>query len=633
MKKNRIGLFMAATAVCMLFASGVSKTEEPQVVAMAAWNQGPTPVPTPVVQKKKEVKYAIANPGDSVQTIQELLDLNKYGKYDELILVLQPGEYNLHSTLYVYSNTTIYADGAKINKSRSYGAVIEGGILNDDGGYDGCENITIHGGHWDAEAMLYQKRGTETFRFIHASNITIRNVELSNIPEGGHFIVLAGVKDALVENCVFHGYGDNGDSVRDAKEAVQLDVVHNLEIVPTDQNIRWDDLPCKNITIKNCRFYDFSRAIGSHSAVAGVYHEGITIQNNVIQNMEEVAIKLYQYKDSVISGNTISNCATGILVYTEYGDSRQDAYFMPLNGRLRSNPDNLNIVIEKNVISDITVDGETYGDAIRISATDNLPMSGITVRNNKIKTTARYGIFATATSNLVLEGNSIEDTEGYGIILEKNSRNAELKLNTIKRTGSCGIWIATGSTGATISKNKVSDYAQKEEMKYGIAVFEAGSKENKTLIEGNEVTGPGKATNQNGIHLNSSDYVEVVDNVVYNVAGCGIYVYQSKHCTVKWNDVIGTTRYGIYATTRCNGTIIENNRVSSTADTPIMIYQAQGSMVTGNEVYSLPILAGIRISQSNSSVITGNRINSAYKGREVWLTNSFYCTNNDNDIR
>ena len=306
----------------------------------------PTNTPTPTPDPNRNVFEVATYSGAAATSIQSLLDMNKYGGYDELIVTLPKGEYYLDRTLYVYSNTTIKVEkGAKFYKNRVYGAVIEGGILSDRGGYEGCKNITIDGGLWDAKAIMNLSEGTETFRFIHASNITIKNAEFSNLPEDSHFVVLAGSKDVLIENCSFHGYGDDGDSHREPKEAVQLDVAHSVEIVPTDQWIVWDDLPCKNVTIQNCEFYDYSRAIGSHTAVAGIYHENIVIRNNVIRDMEEVALKLYQYKDSLVSGNEISNCAGGIVVYTELGNSKKDAYFKPLNGKTVTEPKKLNLVI------------------------------------------------------------------------------------------------------------------------------------------------------------------------------------------------------------------------------------------------------------------------------------------------
>ena len=563
-----------------------------------------------------------------------MLDINKYGSYDELIVTLPKGEYYLDRTIYVYSNTTIKAEaGAKFYKNRAYGAVIEGGILQDKGGYEGCKNVVIDGGLWDGKDIMKLSEGTETFRFIHASNIIIRNAEFSNLPEGSHFIVLAGVKDAMIEYCSFHGYGDDGNSKKDPKEAVQLDMVHNVEIVPTFQDICWDDLPCKNVTIRNCDFYDYSRAIGSHTAVAGVYHEGIVIQDNTIRDMEDVALRLYQYKDTYVAGNKISNCAGGIVVYTELGNSKKDGYFNPLSGKVAAAPKNLNVVIEKNTIQDITVKSDGYGDAVRISATAELPMSGIAVENNTISNTLRYGIFATTTSELKLCGNSIANTTGYGIILNDNSVNAEILDNQINHTGNCGMWVADGSVGALIQGNKVADYSEKEAKKYGIAIYQAGSKENPTIIRQNEVTNPGTETDQNGIHLNASDYVEIVENIVHDVAGCGIYVLQSKYCNIYGNEVSNTTKKSIYATTDCNQTTITNNKVSGAAEESIMIFQAPESVVTGNEVTTVENLPGIRISQSNGCTVTKNTVTGAYKKREVWFTGSENYISEDNVIK
>jgi parallel beta-helix repeat protein len=233
----------------------------------------------------------------------------------------------------------------------------------------------------------------------------------------------------------------------------------------------------------------------------------------------------------------------------------------------------------------------------------------------------------------VLSGNTIKNVQGYGIILEKDSINANILDNRISHTGNCGIWIASGSVGATVRGNKVADYAEKEEKKYGIAIYQAGSEKNKTVIRQNEVTNPGTETDQNGIHLNASDYVEIAENMVDDVAGCGIYVYQSKYCNIRANKVSNTTKNGIYVTTACDNTTITDNKVSGTADISIMTYQAPKSVVTGNEVDTVSSLAGIRISQSNECTVTGNTVTGAYKKREVWLTNSENCISKDNIIK
>lgn len=401
------------------------------------------------------VHIVSAKKGDSSNKIQSLLDLNKDGAYGKLVVKIPAGDYYFDKTLYVYSNTTlILEEGAKVHKQKAYGAIIEGKLISDNGGYDGCKNIVIDGGVWDASAMMNQKGGTEQIRFIHASNIVIRNAEFSNISEGSHFVVFAGVQNGTIENCSFHGYGNDGDSYRNPKEAIQLDIVHNNKIVPTAQKVKWDDLPCKNITIRNCEFYDYSRAIGSHTTVAGVYHEGIVIKDNIIHDMEEVAIRLYQYKDSVISGNTITNCATGIMLYTRTGFTNESAYYKPLNGIVQPEPEKTNVVLEGNTIKNMLSSNKEYGNAIHISGITQLPISYIIVKDNQIYNVEQNGIFVTGTNHVEVSENVIRKSKKYGILFERNNKNEKIINNKVRGAEISDIFVLKGSSMAEIIGNK-----------------------------------------------------------------------------------------------------------------------------------------------------------------------------------
>ena len=443
MRKNSIKIGVAI----LILLSGICGMPQQVQAKSLPFSTIPIAESATVSIKNKNVHRVFAKKGDSTSKIQKLLDLNKNGNYNKLIVKIPAGDYYFDKTLYVYSNTTlILEEGAKIHKKRAYGAIIEGKLVSDNGGYDGCKNIVIDGGVWDASDMMNGPNGTENIRFIHASNIVIKNAEFSNISEGSHFVVFAGVKNGTIENCSFHGYGDNGDSYRTPKEAVQLDIVHNKKIVPTAQNVKWDDLPCKNITISNCEFYDYSRAIGSHTTVAGVYHEGIVIKDNIIHDMEEVAIRLYQYKDSMISGNTITNCATGIMLYTQTGFTQESAYYEPLSGIVNQEPEKTNVILEGNTIKNMLSSSKEYGNAIHISGIAQLPMSYIVVKENQIYNVDQNGIFITGANHVEVSKNVIRKAKKYGILFKANNKNKEIIGNKIRDAGISDVFEIKGSS-------------------------------------------------------------------------------------------------------------------------------------------------------------------------------------------
>ncbi len=187
---------------------------------------------------------------------------------------------------------------------------------------------------------------SESFRFIHASDITIQNATICNVPEGSKLILFAGVRNSIVDGCTLYGYQGSTP-----KEAIQLDIVHDDVLVPSMQmnEIHYDDLPCDGITITNNEVYDYPRAIGSHTSIKGVFHKNITISNNNFHDITEAAIKAYHYVNVLISNNIITNASAGVIVYTYINDSGIH-YMNPLPGTIQEGlPENYHISIEGSV--------------------------------------------------------------------------------------------------------------------------------------------------------------------------------------------------------------------------------------------------------------------------------------------
>ena len=523
---------------------------------------------------EKEVK---AKTGYSAYEIQELLDTNAEGEYN-LTVVIPAGTYEMERSLYVYPNTTIKATGAKLVKQDKYGAMVEAKLRNDDGGYDGNSNITIDGGTWDSKPIIDLDAGTETFRFIHCNNITIKNATLCNVPVGSHLIVFAGVQNATVDNCKFYGYGTNWHTAKTPKEAIQLDTVHSITEVPTLQEneiLNWDDLPCDNITITNSEFYNFSRGIGSHTAVAGRFHTNVVIQNNNFHDLSDSAIRMYNYKDSVVSKNTINNAVVGVLAYTYIEAKNMDnAYLTPNNKKVGTLPTNYNISITGNTIKNIKIQNKNWGDGIRIIGSKKRTIGGISITGNTISNTARYGIFTTYAPKVVIsEKNIISSSKKSGILAE-DSYKASITGNTLKNMG---------------------------------------------------------------IRVSGSNNTTVSGNTIENAKEAGIYVYQAKDCIVgnstkDYNTIKSPAIQGIYMTTACNGGTIQYNKITDAKSDGIGVYSSAKVTVKNNKISSKQ--HGININtKSKSANITGNIINAAKKSG-IWLaSNSKASTISNNTIK
>lgn len=490
---------------------------------------------TKVYSEERTNKEVTVKANTTSDEIQNLLDLNKDNKYN-LTIRIPAGQYYLNRELRIYSNTTIIADaGAKLLKNHERGALLANDLSNDNGGYTTTQNITINGGVWDSARVADAPKGTESFRFIHATNITIINATISNVPEGSHLITFAGVKNSKVDHCTLFGY--NGTR---QKEAIQIDIVHDDIVVPSMQAefIHYDDLACDGITITNNEIYKYPRAIGSHTSVKGVFHKNITISQNNLHDIDEAAIKAYNYVNAVISNNTINNASVGVLVYT-YINNDTEHYLEPLPGTItESLPEKYNITIEGNIIKNIhqynTGTSLIWGVGIRIMGSQERPLAGVSVKKNNISVISTIGIFITNTPESYTGSNTITRTGQHGIYIDK-SYHSKVYYNKLYAPGKTGS--AYGGIGISASdKSVVYNNTVKNAAKNGIFLY---NKSTYCSISTNTVIGSA----DNGISVNlNSDYAKISYN---NITGKpdstlnnrGIFVYGANYATVSYNTI------------------------------------------------------------------------------------------------
>lgn len=437
--------------------------------------------------------------------IQQLLDYNKEDDFN-LTIRIPNGTYILESELRIYSNTTIIASaGAKLMKNHQRGALLANDMSKDNGGYNTTENITIDGGIWDSSMIAGYNKGTESFRFIHATNVTVKNATIRNVPDKSHLITFAGIKNGTIENCKLYGY--NGKTL---KEAIQLDIVHDNIIVPSMQSssILYDDLPCDTIVIKDNLIYNFPRGIGSHTSVQGVFHTNITIESNRLHDISEAAIKAYNYKNTNIKNNIIDRAAVGILVYTTIANEEMNYLPALPNTKKQPLPKNYRIVIEGNTIKNMRqyLEGSTltWGDGIRVIGSKARPLSNVSIKKNKLTKTARYGIFIEYSPTCYIGSNYITDTYRYAICVH-NSNSGNLYWNQISKAGAKNSFY--GGIGVSYTHN--------------------------LKIYSNKIN----VTAKNGIYLNST----------------------TRNCNVTWNKITGVSAsVAIYADTK-DGHKVSNN--------------------------------------------------------------------------
>lgn len=229
-----------------------------------------------------------------------------------LKLFVPAGTYNVSNRIRIYKNTTIVMDAAAtIKRAGEVGDIFingEYGNPNYSYGFSGDGNITIEGGCIDTNGFSKSPSGgTCALQLAHADNIRINKVKFKNNYRS-HFIELNACKNVKIQDCEFVNHMFEGIG---GYEAIQIDMSYADGFHPFGS---WDDTPCNDITIENCKFRDGWRGVGSHySKYYGdkeqngrVFHTNINILNNNFENMIDNAINCESYIDSKILGNSIN---------------------------------------------------------------------------------------------------------------------------------------------------------------------------------------------------------------------------------------------------------------------------------------------------------------------------------------
>lgn len=583
----------------------------------------------------------------SGRDIQEALNYTKEGKAQKVEITLK-GKIEINGRLTVYSNTTINAEGAVIREADSNGALLVSATARDfegrgyKSGYKTTENITVNGGTWDGA-----KSAGQVIHFVHATNVTLNGLTVKNCTDQGHLISLEGVDTATVKGCTLTGYS----KMADVKEAIHLDIVHSEVTTPDLEKKEYDDLPNRNITITNNVVSDVPNAIGSHGAVEGIHHQNITITNNKLNNIKFVPIKIYNYKNVTISGNTISNSGNGIKIYTYVqstgtGDDADGVYYKP-NSKAKTEP------LPKNNDYNITATGNkitnTTNPGIQVQGSKQRPMSNIKLEDNTINKTGSKGIWLLAyCPNTLVKNNTISNTASSGVdarsycdksVIEKNTvsnskesaicvmtniSNVSVKDNTIQDTTDHGIWAYKKATGTKITGNTINGVT-----KHGIYV---SSKSNKATVQNNQIKGTVK---QNGIYIHQSTSANVGKNKIGNVGKIGIYidtgsdsakvsgntigtckaqgisVYKSAKAVLSKNKITKASGNGIQVSSAKTRSTITDNTIGKAGKNGIHIYQAPKATVSGNEI-SNSKERGINLGAGCSSAkVSGNDINNS----------------------
>ena len=376
-------------------------------------------------------------------------------------ITIPAGSYTAGSQLKVWSNTHISMNGVTIKKTSASNTMLRLGNKSDweaanngagYSGYSGYSNISFEGGTWDGGGYSQQ-----IMRFGHSTNITIKNATFRNVKDT-HHMEFGACKNVTITGCTFCDFTGTWSSSTN-REALQFETLAAGSGHFSAYNPNGDETPCQNVTISGCTFRNLERGIGTHTAIANSYFTNFYITNNTFENITGYAISAFNYKDSVISWNKISNCGSGIRFWTMDRNGAKKFYSSAKNSNSRAKAETMNSYITQNTISitagyKATYSGSKYHYGIQLygakfsKKTGNAPagdwrVSGVTVSSNTITMNYKYsyGIMMEGAYNDKIEGNKITSAKTSGIYAS-GSTSVALKSNTLTK---CKIGITAAS--------------------------------------------------------------------------------------------------------------------------------------------------------------------------------------------
>lgn len=238
-------------------------------------------------------------------------------------IVIKKGTYVITKPVYISSNTTVILEDGVILKKSSEGtksifhfvSYKNASKENYYSSYTGEHDISIIGEGNVTIDNDYFYRGV-CIVVGHNTNVTIKNIHFTNM-NAGHFIEMDASQNVLIDGCTFENAKAWGMGF---KEAINIDTP---DLKTKGFNCIWsshDKTPDLNVHITNCTFKNLESGIGTHGVSKGynestglyditMWHTNIVIDYCEFINISRTCLRVYAWKDAVVSNNKFTNSA------------------------------------------------------------------------------------------------------------------------------------------------------------------------------------------------------------------------------------------------------------------------------------------------------------------------------------
>jgi|GEM_PF-1562139 len=368
---------------------------------------------------------------------------------------------------------------------------------------------------------------------------------------------------------------------------------------------------CGGISIYNGRGVSIEKSTVSSTTQTGIIIHfngyGNRVSDTTIINGQG-GITIQNSENNTIVNNTIQNCYGGIVVLDNSNENTIERNRISDNTIIDGYGIVLQNICNENSVKDNIISNMSNGMLIWMSSCNNKfqnntvfnspglgfdiidSCNGNEFLQNKINST-RGGISVLNSSNLVIQGNQINNTQVHAVcIMGSNSGNNVVSENTIMNIDGGGIMLHNGPHHQIIADNPISGNSVG-----GILVY--GSPSN--TISGNIISD----NSVYGIHVSGSTSYNntIIGNTIEGITDFGIFLEKGPHQNTINTNTITTNNIGIILDDSTYNTIYDNFLCNNNRNT--ILY----GTITGNRW---------NISKSSGPNIIGG----PYIGGNVWAT-------------
>ncbi len=454
------------------------------------------------------------------------------------------------------------------------------------------KNIAINENQIDGVAL------GNGIRALYTNNLNIIGNRINDTAMNGVLVENSGPSLRVnLNNIGIHG-GDIGENGIEIRNSGSGNVISNNIANAADNGIYVNN--SNGTQVKENDIF----SVGANGILVNPSND-VDVIGNDIDSTGLHGVKVIDSNNATVSGNDIG---------LDGGDNNING-----DGILAVNSDDF--TAQGNEISNTTSTEDNIGSGIQVLDSNDIQIGGLgDGEGNTIYNTEWDGIRLERVSNVIAEGNDIDDVQRSGIFVGGSSKNIALNINDIN-----GVALGNGIRAIYSQNLNITGNTIDNTFLNGIIVENNAPSLNVDL---NVIGSADGNIGQNGIKIQTSSGGSISANTIQNTTLSGIHIEESNRSLVNRNTINTVGKDGV----RIEGgtdnipefsAIITNNTVDNAGDNGIVVENLNEFTIDGN------IINNVGSDSSDDDSSEGNGIEATFYGNGQITNNVINNVGND----